>query len=309
MAGGDECSTESLSGTTCSGETLGLPSPLGMLAASNGGLFVSPGHGIHPDRTIDSYELIFVRSGCLGIEEEGREFSIEAGRTLILWPGRRHRGTMPYQSDLSFYWVHFTLAGRRAGHAGRGEVGSVIPRLGRPARTERLAELFHRFLDDQESGDASAEEASLLVLQMLFEVRREATPVFLAENDAAEGEGALRHGNRGLSLAARADRFIATEFRRGIHAGDVAAALAAHPDYLARVFRHAYRRTLSEAIHSRQLAEARSLLREGGRSMEDVAHACGFMGSRYFRKLFATHQGMSPRAYQRLYARVHVNTR
>ena len=77
--------------------------------ACNAGLFVSPAHGIHPERVIDSYELILVRTGTLVLGEETTVFALEQGDTLILWPGRVHRGVAPYASNTSFYWVHFYL--------------------------------------------------------------------------------------------------------------------------------------------------------------------------------------------------------
>ncbi len=46
--------------------------------------------GCHPSRTIDNFELIFVRQGRLMMGEEDQRFEIAAGQTLILWPGRRH---------------------------------------------------------------------------------------------------------------------------------------------------------------------------------------------------------------------------
>src|ERR1700726_2380732 len=77
--------------------------------ACNAGLFVSPAHGIHPERVIDSYELILVRTGTLVLGEEATVFALEQGDTLILWPGRVHRGVAPYAANTSFYWVHFYL--------------------------------------------------------------------------------------------------------------------------------------------------------------------------------------------------------
>ncbi len=41
--------------------------------ACNAGLFVSPAHGIHPERVIDSYELILVRTGTLVLSEENKD--------------------------------------------------------------------------------------------------------------------------------------------------------------------------------------------------------------------------------------------
>src|SRR6202035_2181201 len=77
--------------------------------ACNAGLFVSPAQGIHPERVIDSYDPILVRTGTLVLSEETTVFALEQGDTLILWPGRVHRGVAPYASNTSFYWVHFYL--------------------------------------------------------------------------------------------------------------------------------------------------------------------------------------------------------
>ena len=43
--------------------------------ACNAGLFVSPAQGIHPERIIDSYELILVRTGTLVLGEEATVFA------------------------------------------------------------------------------------------------------------------------------------------------------------------------------------------------------------------------------------------
>ena len=115
--------------------------------ACNAGLFVSPAQGIHHGRVIDSYELILVRTGTLVLSEETTVFALEQGDTLILWPGRFHRGVAPYAPNTSFYWVHFFL---RADAPDTAVEGSVIPQHCRLPEPLRLTELFLRFLDDQE---------------------------------------------------------------------------------------------------------------------------------------------------------------
>jgi len=94
------------------------------LTACNAGLFISRGYGIHPDRVIDSYELIFVRKGRLDMQEHGRAFVIESGQTLVLWPGLRYGGTRPYPHDLSFYWIHFRIAPWKKNAPGKSHRGS-----------------------------------------------------------------------------------------------------------------------------------------------------------------------------------------
>ena len=39
------------------------------IEALNGGLFISPGYGTHPTRTLDSFEIIFVTDGVLKMFE------------------------------------------------------------------------------------------------------------------------------------------------------------------------------------------------------------------------------------------------
>lgn len=56
--------------------------------ALNAGLFISKGERSHPKHTTESYELIFVRQGILGIQEEGRIYRIEPGEVLVLRPDR-----------------------------------------------------------------------------------------------------------------------------------------------------------------------------------------------------------------------------
>ncbi|MBN8707806.1 MAG: hypothetical protein BGO12_03565 [Verrucomicrobia bacterium 61-8] len=259
------------------------------LHPENAGLFVSPGFGCHPQRVIPTYEIIFVRSGTLLIADEHQSFVVSGGQTLILWPKISHRGTGGYESDLSFYWLHFRLQADRR----KSDSCEPIAQQATPKRPERLTELFHRYLDDQESGRLSAEQARLLAGLMLLEIHSPEIKTSPSEEN----------------LAGRAQRHIATHFATGLHAGAVAAAIGCHPDYLGRVYRKVFGQTLSEAIHKNQIAEARRLLRESDQNIDEIASASGFREPRYFRKLFRESQGMSPRAYRSLYSRSHINVR
>ncbi len=82
-----------------------------------------------------------------------------------------------------------------------------------------------------------------------------------------------------------------------------------NPDYLGRTFHQVHGLTLTEAIHRRKIAEARSLLRETSLNIEEISQACGFADSRYFRRLFTRHQGVSPLRYRQFHTRIRINTR
>jgi AraC-like DNA-binding protein len=254
------------------------------------GLAISRGQGCHPRRRIDSHELILVRSGRLDMAEAGEFLSVDAGGTLLLRAGEEHWGTEPYPPDLSFYWVHFRTAKRGSS---RGADLLRVPRLGRPARPDRLAELYHRYGDDRESGGFDPLAGALLIALMLAEVAR---------------PGARRKAGAGAALAGKADAFIRTHFHQPISTAVVARELDCNPDYLGRVFRRTYGFSLTEAIHRRQLVHARRLLLESSKNITAVARDVGFDDPGYFRRVFRRREGMSPRAFRRLYARLHVNT-
>ena len=70
------------------------------------GKFVSYGEWIHPDRVIDSYEIIFVTKGEVYIKEDGVEYHLLPDDVLILHPNLRHLGYKS-SSDTEFFWMHW----------------------------------------------------------------------------------------------------------------------------------------------------------------------------------------------------------
>jgi AraC-like DNA-binding protein len=262
------------------------------LRAQNGGLFVSRGQGRHPDRRIASYELIFVRKGVLAIQEEERAFEVCAGQSLILWQGRRHQGTAPFSPDLSFYWVHFTL---QPAFPRTGPQCMKIAQHVTVSRPDIMTELFRRFLDDQESGVLDATSAALLLMLMLCEVAR-----------SRPSSGARESAS--IRLAGRADTYMRTHFHQPLSPASLAEHLGCNANYLSRIFHQVYERTLTETIHQCRLRYARQLLLDDDRNIDEIARACGFNDTGYFRRLFKRHEGITPLAFRRLYSRLHTNT-
>jgi AraC-like DNA-binding protein/mannose-6-phosphate isomerase-like protein (cupin superfamily) len=261
--------------------------------AYNAGLFLSKGKWIHSERVIDSYELIFVRQGTLSMHENGNKFLIKPGQTLLLWPGRTHGGTEFNPEDLQFYWIHFDVkAEKRKGT----DTLIQIPQTVTLKRPDRFTELFRRFLDDQESKCLDQTSADLLVMLMLCQV---AQAQRLSDPS----------GGTAVVLAQRAESYIRTNFDRPISTSTVARALDCNPDYLGRVFREIYGTSPTNFIHKVRLQHARALLMDTGMSVSQIARECGFDDSGYFRRVFRHNEGMSPLAYRKLYARVHVNIR
>jgi AraC-like DNA-binding protein len=269
--------------------TLSIPLHLA-LHGNNGGLFISRGEGQHPRRVIDSFELLYVKRGTLGIEESGRQFNVGAEETLLLWPGREHGGTHPYTPDLQFFWAHFTVPDNQL-----SDLQLDVPQHAVVGRPEQMTSLFRRLLNEQELLGERQTPMSLMLMLILWEVTNSH-----AVGSAQDSSAAV--------LAASADALIRTEFHGPISASTISAKLRCNPDYLGRVFRSFYQCTLTEAIHTRRIRHAMNLLTESSIAIDAVAAQSGFDDAGYFRRIFKRATSMTPKTYRHLHMRVHINT-
>jgi len=267
------------------------------LEALNAGLFVSPGFGTHAERVIDSHELIFVTQGRLDMFEENRSFSLLRDQTLILFPGMRHGGLLPYTPDVNFYWVHFRV------HESLPRSAPMrVPKVATIRNPDGLTELFCRFISDQESGILDPLGAAHLVSLMLCAVGEDA-------GEAGGRRAGDAPGDDQAALAERIQGYVDEHFPDAISTSTIAAALRYNPDYLERVFRARTKMSILDALHQKRISVARaSLHSEAGKNINEIAFECGYTDPGYFRRMFKRLTGLTPREFRTLYARTHINT-
>ena len=68
------------------------------------GLFKTEMEWIHPERIIDSHEIIFVSEGTVYITEEDTEYELHKNDMLFLEAGKKHFGHKETNKPVSFYW-------------------------------------------------------------------------------------------------------------------------------------------------------------------------------------------------------------
>ncbi|MEF3305998.1 AraC family transcriptional regulator [Paenibacillus sp. GYB003] len=60
----------------------------------------------HFSRNFGLYDVILVRSGCIFMAENGREYEVRAGHILTLEPGKTHVGYRESEEDTELFWIH-----------------------------------------------------------------------------------------------------------------------------------------------------------------------------------------------------------
>lgn len=261
------------------------------LSVQNGGLFISRGVGSHPQRELDSWELIFVEKGTLTIKEDDTQFCVKAGESLLLWPHRKHVGIDAFPGDLKFYWLHFELTEQVD-----IEPAALIslPQHGKVLNPQYVISLFRQFLSEQEAinRSSSLELILLLIMQQLS----------VAANDNPTAD------NSGVAIAYRAQELIRTQFHLPVSTSTLASQLHCNADYLGRVYRQTFGLTITEEIQRQRVVSAEKMLINDSCSLSEVAERCGFQDVGYFRKVFRKAMGLTPAAWKRRYCKVHINS-
>ena len=260
------------------------------IMAQNAGILIKEGLYRHASRKITSCELIFVRKGCLKMFEEEKHFTINEGEYIILNPNNYHGGTLNSSDELIYYWIHFKFKDNFkinfSDYLG-------IPQHDKVSRPDHITFLFRRFLEDQESTWLTQETAAIMLKLILIE--------------SAESRNFLPSSNSKEFLPNRVNAFIRSHIKENLSTSLIAREFGYNPDYLGRVFKSAYKISISTSIQKQKIRLASKLLIESKMNIDQVSTECGYRTTNYFRRTFKKFEDMSPFSYRKLYGRVHVN--
>lgn len=251
----------------------------------NGGRFISRGRGRHPERIIESDELIVVLSGELGIYEGSSSYLLKPGEWILLRRGRRHGGLTDYGKNLSFFWLHF-LAGKR--------LLSSLPSSGVLQRPETTGNYIQSFLMEQQSAEPDR-EALRLLLKLIF-------------RELARSKELTAKESRHSPLAESADNIIKMEYSSPITVADIAEKLHCNTEYLGKIYHLQFGETLTAALNRRRMEQAAKLLINTNLSVKEIVEASGIGDPAYFRRLFHRRYASTPSRFRRMHRQSHWNT-
>lgn len=241
------------------------------------GKFVSHGEWMHPDRTINSHEIIFVISGTVYITEDNTQYTLKKNDLLVLEPQKHHFG---YKGsfDTSFFWVHFTS----------DKAIDLALKYQSITESYNLSLLFKQLMHyrAQEQSDECLDYLTRLILIECFSSKK----INSANKITSEITAWIR---------ANKDIFLSVE--------QISEHFGYNSDYLSRLFRLNYGMSLKEYINSVKMSYIKELMLTTDMSLAEVAYSTGFDDYKYFLKFFKYHEEITPTQFLKAYPKTHIN--
>lgn len=242
------------------------------------GYFISKGIWLHPDRTEETYELIYVTRGTVHLYDGIiGDIKAEKGQLIVLEPNSRHYGTQ-YSENVRFYWVHFKLN------------SGVLPFSKRLFEYFEQTQLFRELLHLCNLPDTADYEINAVLVHILSELCRRAEPAKKYDRRAEEIYEWLRiNASATLKAEAAAKHF-------GFSC-----------DHLTRILRGTYGCGFKELCDRFILAEARGLLCNTELYVKEIASQLGFSSDKAFIGFFKYHEGLFPAQFRNSFSKTHFN--
>jgi AraC-like DNA-binding protein len=240
------------------------------------GKFISSGPWIHPDRVLDSHEIILVTQGVVHICEGNTEYALHPNDLLVLSAGVRHYGTQKSENT-SFYWLHWT--------------GADLPIQHRHIDSPHSISLLFNQILHYATDSRFREGLDYLTRLVLMEV-------CYHENVCDAGR-----------FAEQAAAWIRATAHIPLKSTDVATHFGYNTDYLSRLFRRQFGKTLKQFIDEVRIEYIKSQLLNTNYTLTQLAEMTGFSDYKYFLKFFKYHTGLTPTQFYNTYSKTHINAK
>ena len=254
----------------------------------------------------EGIELTFLAAGRLPFAVDGRTVTLSPGDLTITRPWQRHRVGDPHISASRLIWLILDVGVRRPNQPWRWPEWVLLS----PAKLQRLTrQLRHN--------ERSAWSANPAVARCFAALGRAAesrptgenlTRLKLLINELLLALAGLLDERRprlnpGLTSAARTVELFLAELPRRADEPWTLATMAAQCGLERSQFSHYCRQLTNRTpidylTHCRLERACELMMRGSGRSITDIAFACGFQSSQYFATVFARHQGQSPSVWR-----------
>jgi len=246
------------------------------------GLFKSDGIWKHPERVIDSYEIIFMHEGTAYIGEEDCRYTLGKNDVLFLEPGKRHYGFKESTEFVSFSWIHFKTT---------KENYKNLPKHMQITEPYILKNLLSQCLHTANTPSYDRICCDLYTALIIEEI--------LTLEKAT--------GFSGKYLSVQIKEWIRVNIEKDITVGMIAKEMGYHENHISRVFKSAYSVGIKEYIADMRLENIKNLLSTTLYTIKQIAHMLSFKSENHLIKFFKYHMNMTPTEYRNTYVNTRIN--
>lgn len=240
---------------------------------TGGFLKVEPGW-IHPSRTVDFNEIIYIVKGSVKMFEKDRKYDLHKGDCIILERGRYHGGLERVDKEVQFYWIQFFSD-------------------------------YDRFSEMKHVSFGASNEFTTLADQLMHTVNNPLNPkdardcyIRLMLNKI---NIASQKKNSAYPVCGTVAEWIALNSAKKIDVEEISTSFGYNKDYISRVFKKNFGLSLKEYIDIERMKYIKGLLSTTDYSLKQVAHLCGFDDYKGFLKFFSYHNEETPAEFRKKY--------
>jgi len=228
---------------------------------------------IHPIRTTDFNELIYVVKGTVKMFEDDRRFELKKGDCIVLQKGKRHGGYEASGKNVGFYWFEFFSDTGFIDGIKNVSMGS----------NDYFLNLVRSLVHVAETPSYPKEAADCYIRLLLNEL------------DMASGRGK----NTAYPVCGIIAEWIRKNSNRRIEADEISKIFGYNKDYISRAFKRNFGVSLKEYIDRERMKFIKGLLIATSYPLKQVAQMTGFSNYKSFLKFFSYHNDTTPYEYRK----------
>ncbi len=245
-------------------------------AVYDAGGVVEAGAGwIHPSRTVDFDEIIYVIKGTVKIFEEDRRYELHKGDCIVLEKGKYHGGYERADKDVQFYWIQFFSDYEGFSQMKHVSFGS----------SSTLTVLSEQLMHAKSKPTYPREAIDCYVRLMLSEIN----------------VASFKNTNTSYPVCGTVAEWISKNCSRKIEVEEISANFGYNKDYISRVFKKNFGLSLKEYIDSERMKYIKGVLLTTEYPLKQVSRMCGFSDYKSFLKFFSYHNEETPHDFRKKY--------
>jgi AraC-like DNA-binding protein len=287
-----------------------LPAPAYPFFIYAGDALYRPGDFHRQRSQFDVFDVLFIETGCLYMQENKRKYELRENCVLVLQPKNTHRSYSLCDQRTYFHWLHFdTTEEFKTSSAFPANPKQSVDFLNKTGQQETLILPVFQQLSEHTASHVFQllKQLESLTINRYHQIsmvpkatgihsdRLHQQSLFLELLSLITLNKDMSASNQTAYLVMQ---FIQANYNRQITLHDMVSVANCHPTHIIRCFRKEYDTTPIKALSEIRLEKAKNLLISTELPCEVIAEQVGFASSSYFSKSFRERHGLSPQNYR-----------